>query len=767
MARKRRPAPAPSRATPSGAPAAAPAATPAATPAPAVKAAAPVRLPSEPADDGWAGALLALMMFLAPALGSPTELMLQDTLKSAIVSMCALVAALLLFLQVRKRREPLRWHAVLWLPLMLLAYALGSMAWSHTFLASVESIRWFVFALLVWLGLNVLTRQRLGWLAAGFHAGAVVASVWAVLQFWADLPLFPQGPVPASTFINRNFFAEFVVCTVPFGMLLLAKARRSGTVALLACSNALVVLALFMTGTRAALIALWLQLFLLLPLIAWRCRSQFAFPAWSRNLRAIAIGLFLGLLLGLGMIPTDNAKVLDEERGATALQRAVNRTESIGPKDYSLGVRMVMWRATLNAIRAKPLVGLGAGAWESEIPLYQAEGSQLETDYYVHNEFLQMVAEYGLVGWVFLLGLVTYLLTAAWRSWKAVTPEAREDQPWRAVMLTSLLALMVVSNIGFAWRMAATGALFALCLGGLAASDARQGWRRRWAALPLRWSPMTASVCLGLTGVCLVLALYITQQAATAERKLVQAAKLALTITQSGRPNSPEWDGTKRELLELVREGVAITPHYRKITPMVADELARWGDWKDATWIWESVLSSRPYVVAIISNAARGHASMGEMDQALALLERAKRIQPHAPAVRSLEVIMLARSGQADRAYALAKEAIDQGFYDFDLVNAAVALALQRKDFAMAEKATELRLRDWPQTKARSLVQLGLIHIQQGDLARGAQQVREGLAAAQQPEERDQLLQQVPPSWMPLVTGSAPAAGTQTSANSK
>lgn len=705
-------------------------------------------------------------MFLAPALGSPTELMLQDTLKSAVVSMCTLVAALLLFMQVRNRREPLRWHAVIYLPLLLLAYALGSIAWSHAFLASVESIRWFVFALVLWLGLNVLTRQRLGWLAAGFHAGALVASVWAMLQFWADLPLFPQGPVPASTFINRNFFAEYVVCTMPFGLLLLAHARRSGTVALLACTNALVVVAICMTGTRAALMALWLQLFLVLPLIAWRCRGQLAFPGWSRNLRAIALGLFLGVVLGLGMIPTDNHKVLDEERGATALQRAVSRTESIGPKDYSLGVRMIMWRATLNAIRARPVVGLGAGAWESQIPLYQAEGSQLETDYYVHNEFLQMVAEYGVVGWIFLLLLIAYLLNAAWRTWKPETAEGRQDQPWRAVMLTSLLALMVVSNIGFAWRLAATGALFALCLGGLAASDARLGWRARWGAQPLRWSPMVASVCMGLTGVCIVLALYITQQAAEAERKLVQATKLALTISGSGRPNSPEWDGTKREILQLVREGVAITPHYRKITPMVADELARWGDWRDATWIWESVLSSRPYVVAIISNAARGYASMGQMDKALALLERAKRLQPHAPAVRSLEVIMLARSGQSARAYALAKEAIDKDFYDYDLVNAAVALGVQQKDFALAEKAARLRIRDWPDSKARSLVQLGMIHLQAGDTPKALEEMRAALAAAASDEERAQLLEQLPPPLRGQLA-AAPAAGPQTSAKSK
>ncbi len=72
-------------------------------------------------------------------------------------------------------------------------------------------------------------------------------------------------------------------------------------------------------------------------------------------------------------------------------------------------------------------------------------------------------------------------------------------------------------------------------------------------------------------------------------------------------------------MLKQLREGIAINPHYRKITPMVADELARWGDWKDATWIWESVLSSRPYVVAILANVARGYASMGEPAKAMAV----------------------------------------------------------------------------------------------------------------------------------------------------
>ncbi|HSV82258.1 MAG TPA: O-antigen ligase family protein [Ramlibacter sp.] len=758
MARTRRPAPVAPADTAPGRPAAA-----AAIPLPAAPAASP--LPAEPADDGWAAALLALMMLLAPALGVPSELMLQDTLKSIVVAGCALTAALLFFLQLRTRTEPLRWHGILWLPLLLAAYALVSMAWSHRYLAGVEAVRWFLFALIAWLALNTFTRERLRWLAWGVHLGALVAALWAVLQFWFAFDLFPQGPNPASTFINRNFFAEFVVCTLPFGALLLAQSRSAARIVALAASLGLVVTAILMTGTRAALIALWLQLLLVLPLVAWRCRAQLALAAAPARLRLLAVGVLVGTVLALGLLPSANPKIVEEARGATALARGLNRTQSIGPQDYSLGVRMVMWRATLTAIEARPLLGLGAGAWESEIPRYQAEGSQLETDYYVHNEFLQLVAEYGLVGWLFLLLLAAWLLQAGWRSWRAATPEARQDQPWRAVLLASLLALMVVSNIGFPWRMATTGALFALCLGGLAASDARLGPRARALAQPLRWSRGIADACSAATVACLLLAVFITKRAAEAERKLVEAAKVAISITATGRPNDPAFDPAKRRMLALVREGIAINPHYRKITPMVADELARWGDWRNATWVWDSVLSSRPYIVAILSNAARGHAQMGQTEQAFALLERARQLQPNAPPVRSLEVILLARSGQEAKALALAREAMNRGLVDRDLVQALFVLATRAHDYPLAERAARLKIEQWPDSAARSWVQLGLMYgLEQRDPARALNAFRQGLAAAG-PAERTALLQQIPLGFREQLEPAA-APRPQTSASS-
>ena len=759
----------------SGQAAAAPASTPATaarvSPAPAATAASPApatALPGEVRDD-WTVALLTLAVFLAPALGVPAEEMLQDTLKSIVVSFAALAAAVLFFWQQRRRVQPMRWHALMWLPLMLMAYALASMAWSHTYLGAVEAIRWFVFSLLLWLGLNTLSRQRLPLLAWGIHGGAVIAALWAVLQFLFDFRLFPQGPNPASTFVNRNFFAEFVVCTLPFSALLIARARQTSQIALLAISTGLVIVAILMTGTRSALTAMWLQVVVIVPFILWLYRRQLAIGQWDALRKALAIGMLLLTVVALGVLPTSNNRIKEEARGTTGLERGFKRTAAISPNDTSIGIRMIMWKATARMIRARPLSGVGAGAWESEIPLYQDAGAQLETDFYVHNEFLQLLAEYGLVGWAFLLALFAYLLASAWRTARDKSEAGMAEGPFRAVALCSLLALFMVSNMGFPWRMAATGALFAICLAVLAASDARLGYRARWAVWPLRWNASVGRAAVAASVAGFALAVYIAQQAAASEQKIVRATKLAMSISSTGDYNNPKYDRYKTELLRLIKEGIAINPHYRKITPLVADELAKWGDWRDAIWIWQSVLESRPYVVVLMSNIARGYASTGEPQKALEYLERARKVQADAPAVRSLEVILLSRVGKDAEALALARDAIQRNVIDYDLLRATAVMASRAGDYPLAIKALELLVEGYPPARPIAYIELGNVYGKEmHDPARALDAYRKAVEATPVAHRGD-LQSRIPAAaWEQLgVSVSTPAGTTQTSASSK
>jgi tetratricopeptide (TPR) repeat protein len=180
---------------------------------------------------------------------------------------------------------------------------------------------------------------------------------------------------------------------------------------------------------------------------------------------------------------------------------------------------------------------------------------------------------------------------------------------------------------------------------------------------------------------------------------------------------------------------------------MVADELARWGDWRDAIWIWESVLSSRPYVVAIISNVARGYATLGDMDKAMDYLHRAEKIQPHAPAVRSLQVILYSRMGDQAKALEVAREAIAANIYDHELVNASFGLAARAGDYELAAKAMHLQISARPESSAQGYLQLGNMYAMGArDRGKALDAFKHALALTPA-AQRDALLPHIPPDY--------------------
>ena len=692
--------------------------------------------------------VVALTIFLLPTVGVPNELMLQDTLKSMVASLGVLLAAALFFWQSRRSTEPWRWHSVMWLPLALCGYALGSMAWSHTYLAGVEAIRWFVFSVLVWLGINAVKRENFALLAHAIHWGAVAASLWAVLQFVLDIRWFAQGPNPASTFVNRNFFAEFLVCSVPFSFWLVAQARGMDQIVLRSFLLAFNVTALLMTGTRSALVAL-LVLIVLLGVVAFRFRASLHASRWTRTERWLAVLTFIGTVYGLGSVPTGNAALKNENWGETALERTFFRVGGFSAdQEFVSGsgsVRLVMWKASVRMIQDVPLTGVGAGAWEVDIPLYQQPGAQMETDFYAHNEYLQLIGEYGVVGWLFLIGLLVFFAGVTRRTW--TSEESAPDAAFHAIALASLAALLLVSGAGFPWRMASTGALFALLLGILASGDAH-AVRLEAAQAPdpfwRRANPANLGLAGALLGLCL--AAYISWQATLAESKLITAAKMALTISASGVPNDPRWTDTKQRMLTLVQEGIAITPHYRKITPAVADQLASWGDWKNAIPIWQSIVSSRPHVTVVLSNIARGHLQLQDIDSAMVYLAKAKAIQADAPSVRSLEVVLLTQTAQEDKALRLASEYLNSSSADAELVNLSISMGTLAKDWPLVIQALKLRGKGSPALASDSWLRVGVIYLEiLNDEAQALQAFRAGIAAA--PEMyRDRVRARVPMS---------------------
>jgi O-antigen ligase len=700
-------------------------------------------------NERWVSLLIALAMLMVPALGVPSEELLQDTFKSIILSFGTLVACFTLFWLRRGTAHKLTIHPILALPLTLCLYATVSILWSHSFLACVEATRWFVLSILLIIIINIrfdLNKKRIVY---GIHIGATIASIWIALQFWFDFAYFPQGPNPASTFVNRNFYAEYAVAVLPLSIYLALTSKNIKSFQLIIFSITFNIVAILMTGTRSALIAL-LFLTITTPAIIYRFRQYLSIARWTKKQLTASLSLAIAVFFLLGSIPTHNKSLTSEFGQQSPIARALNRTASVAqPTEYSKGsfsVRSAMWRATIEMIQSHPIAGIGAGAWEVQAPRYQNAETQVETDFYAHNELLQLIAEYGLVGWICALGLSFYLIQFIIKSFKPDLSQNNNevDTALRAFCVLSLLALLLVSNAGFPLRLASTGALFIICIGLLATPSSKTQQINQGKIYHLNINHIANTAILIICSLSIVAATYTSALAIRCESSLVRAVKLALTISSSGKPNDPYWDETKTTMLNLLKDGIEINPHYRKLTPMVADEMASWGDWANAIWIWESVLRSRPYVIALSANIAKGYLQLGDIENAKTYLKKAAEVQPSAPTVRSIQALILTKEGEYLLAIPMLRQLLNDGFYDYDLIYAAYSAGNKTKDYELVVQALQLRLKLWPREATDAWMKLGDVYSRTELLSKEKATFCYRMALQASPTLRQELLAKMP-----------------------
>jgi O-antigen ligase len=453
-------------------------------------------------------------------------------------------------------------------------------------------------------------------------------------------------------------------------------------------------------------------------------------------------------VVSLGSIPSGNRAVLLEKTGVTALERSALRAWSVTQKSSfepgsSVGIRTMMWRASLRMLVAHPLSGVGAGAWEAQLPLYQDKALTREIDFYAHNELLQLLSEYGLlVGGAAVALLLAQLLLAAGQTWQ-LQGQDREEAPLRAATLTSLLALLLVGCAGFPLHMAGTSALLAVGLALLAASDLRLGRWGQSQAVRLAWTPAWNQVTLGLLLAATVASVYISQRAVQAERRIVHAIHIGNTLLyQHATPLAER----QAEMAQAIRQGIALNPHYRKLVNIAADDLALSGDFATALWIFESLVASRPHIPDAWANMVLITLRMKDGAKAEAALTQLKRLQPDAARTRALEVQVLAQTGQAIQAARLLHGYLQKGRHEYDLLQAGYSLGTELGDWPLAIESLRLLIKGWPAEAMTAYLHLGQIYASAplADQARALAAFRAGLAITQPGQQQVTYLDRVP-----------------------
>lgn len=326
---------------------------------------------------------------------------------------------------------------------------------------------WAAFFLVTVL---ISNRNRLKLMLYTLVAAGVVQAVLIPVARIMGVELIPwellDGDPDAlrGTFVNRNHFAEFLAMTGAVGIgLSLANMRRShsgsssfkarvadtlnfldGPVVVPGGAVILIIAGMVMSTSRGGIAALFVALVLVLVL---------SFVARGRGAREMML-FWPIIIVALAGVFWSGARDLVERLIASGL---------------GAGERWIQWENTRALISDHWLTGAGPGTYQYAFTAYKDPALRPNLYEHAHNDYLELLAEQGVVGAI-LLGLVVVMVM--YRLIRAFM--IRRDPLIRGALfasLTGMLAMLVHGFVSFNFQIPVNALYFWVLAGtGLAAT---------------------------------------------------------------------------------------------------------------------------------------------------------------------------------------------------------------------------------------------------------------------------------------------------------
>ncbi|HPD18174.1 MAG TPA: O-antigen ligase family protein, partial [Candidatus Goldiibacteriota bacterium] len=253
----------------------------------------------------------------------------------------------------------------------------------------------------------------------------------------------------ASTLGNPNFLAGQMILAIPLAISLVFSKK---TPKLLSISVVIILCAaLILSQTRGAYIGFLISLVVFFILTMKREKEAF-----KKNKKlVIGITLFV-FLLGL-TYAIANPEIRMRIKDAVTL------------KDSSATIRFSLWKNTMYLIKENPLLGSGAGNFEIKYAYYQYKSLKYSdfsgNDFYksghAHNDFLQIMAEYGIPAAGFIILMFFILFLSGIRFLKT----DNDEKFFMIAVLSGVAGMLVHGLFNFPLIIVPTAATFYVLLG--------------------------------------------------------------------------------------------------------------------------------------------------------------------------------------------------------------------------------------------------------------------------------------------------------------
>lgn len=235
--------------------------------------------------------------------------------------------------------------------------------------------------------------------------GLIQHFTWNGKYYWVFAPSTPP-PAPFGPFVNHNHFAGYLEMIVPIPVaLILLRAVYAEMTLFYGFAAAMMSVAIFISLSRGGMISLVAGLLFVLGFgVKPALERMRGYGASAREMllpRVGALALIL-LIIGVGVLWMGGDAVIDRVERSEVTSEARRGT---GNKETFFQSRGWIWRDTLALIRANWKTGVGLGAFPTAYPLYSHNDGSIVISQ-AHNDYLQIVADGGVVGGLLALWFI-------------------------------------------------------------------------------------------------------------------------------------------------------------------------------------------------------------------------------------------------------------------------------------------------------------------------------------------------------------------------